>query len=287
MIQGGVVSNVVGRFVYRRTYAGPIQAVVFDWAGTTVDYGSCAPVRAFVEVFRGREVEITAAQARGPMGAAKRDHVRALMEQEDVAEQWTSAYGRPPCEDDVDAVYREFIPLQVEIAASSTELIPGTIETMEFLRERGVRVGSSSGYNREIMEKILLSAREQGYDPDSLVCPEDVPAGRPYPWMLYRCAMDLGAYPMSACVKVGDTILDLEEGLNAGAWTIGLAKSGNELGVNLAEANSLGPRELSARLGMIYDRMYRAGAHYVVDTIAEIPAALDAIEERLKRDELP
>jgi phosphonoacetaldehyde hydrolase len=261
--------------------------VIFDWAGTTVDYGSRAPVAAFVEAFWRRGIEITTAQARGPMGAAKRDHVRALFELDDVAGQWASVHDRSPSEDDVDAVYREFMPLQVESAASSAGLIPGTLETMGVLRKRGIRVGSSSGYNREIMDEILPVAREQGYEPDSLVCPEDVPAGRPHPWMMYRCATELEVYPMSACVKVGDTIPDIEEGLNAGAWSVGLAKSGNELGLKETEADALDPRDLSASLEAIYDRMYRAGAHYVVDTIAELPTALDSIEARLGRGERP
>ena len=276
-----------GRFVYQRSYAGPVRAVVLDWAGTTVDYGSRAPVAAFVEAFRRWGVEISAAQARGPMGAAKRDHVRTLFGREDVAEQWASMHGSFPSENDVDAVYREFMPLQIETAASSAGLIPATLETMEFLQEHGIRVGSSSGYSREIMDEILPVAREQGYAPDSLVCPEDVPAGRPHPWMMYRCVMDLEVYPMSACVKVGDTIPDVEEGLNAGAWTVGLAKSGNELGLKKADVDSLDPRELSERLKIIYDRMYRAGAHYVVDTVAELPSALDSIQVRLAAGERP
>jgi phosphonoacetaldehyde hydrolase len=137
------------------------------------------------------------------------------------------------------------------------------------------------------MAGILPAAQKQGYEPDSLVCPEDVPAGRPQPWMLYRSAMDLEVYPMSACVKVGDTVVDIEEGLNAGAWTIGLARSGSELGLSQEEAQALDPQELATRLEGIYDRMYRAGAHYVVDTIAEVPSVLDEIEPRLKRGEQP
>jgi phosphonoacetaldehyde hydrolase len=179
------------------------------------------------------------------------------------------------------------LPLQVKSAGSHAGLIPGTVETVGLLRERGVRIGSTSGYGREIMDRILPVAREQGYGPDSLVCPEDVPAGRPHPWMMYRCAMDLGVYPMSAVVKVGDTLTDIEEGLNAGAWTVGLAKTGNELGLTEEETEALDPRELAARLDGVYDRMYRAGAHRVVDTIAGVPAALDDVEERLGRGERP
>lgn len=202
-----------------------------------------------------------------------------------MSEEWLSVHGRPWTEEDVDAMYEEFVPLQGESAASHAP--SGTVETARTLRARGIKIGSCSGYNREIMAGILPAARKQGYEPDSLVCPEDVPAGRPYPWMLYRSAMDLEVYPMSACVKVGDTVVDIEEGLNAGAWTIGLARSGSELGLSEEETEALDPQELATRLEGIYDRMYRAGAHYVVDTIAEVPSVLDEIEPRLERGEQP
>lgn len=276
-----------GRFVYRRAYAGPVRAVILDWAGTTIDYGSRAPVAAFVEVFRRRGVEITPHQARGPMGTAKRDHIRALLSLEPVGEKWELVHGRSWNEADVDAMHEEFVPLEVERAASHARLIPGVVKTVAELRERGIKIGSCSGYDREIMAEILPAAREQGYKVDTLVCPEDVPAGRPHPWMMYRAAMDLRVYPMSACVKVGDTVPDIEEGLNAGAWTVGLAKSGNELGLSEEEVAALDAATLASSLGDIRERMLRAGAHHVADTIADLPDVLDSIEGRLERGERP
>lgn len=270
------------RFAYGRVYTGPVRAVVFDWAGTTVDYGSRAPVAAFAEVFRRRGVELTAGQIRGPMGTAKRDHILSLTGLEAVREAWTSANGSPPSEEDVDEMFGEFEPLLVESAAAHATLIPGTLETVAWCRERGIRVGSSSGYGRGIMGEILPLAREQGYKPDSLVCPEDVPAGRPYPWTMYKTAMDLDVYPMAAIVKIGDTVADVEEGLNAGAWTVGLAKSGNELGLDEDGVEALDGQTLAAKLEAVYDRLHRSGAHFVVDTIADVPGVLDEICARLR-----
>lgn len=274
-------------FVYRRTYAGPVRAVVFDWAGTTVDHGSRAPVAAFREVFRRRGVEVSDREARGPMGTAKRDHIRAMLSENGIGERWRAATGGAWTEEDVEALYAEFLPLEVERAASYAHLIPGTVETVAFCRGRGIKVGSSSGYAREIMAEILPAAREQGYEPDTLVCPEDVPAGRPRPWMMYRCAMDLGVYPMAACVKVGDTVADIEEGLNAGAWSVGVARSGNGLGLSEEEASALDADELAGRLAAARDLLYRAGAHYVVDSVAGVPKVISAIESRLERGERP
>ncbi|QIN81322.1 phosphonoacetaldehyde hydrolase [Rubrobacter tropicus] len=275
------------RFTYSRVYTGPVRAVVFDWAGTTVDYGSLAPVAAFAEVFRRRGVELSAGQIRGPMGTAKRDHILSLTRLEAVREAWISANGSSPSEDDVDEMFGEFEPLLVESAAAHAGLIPGTLETVAWCRERDIRVGSSSGYGRGILGEILPIARDQGYKPDTLVCPEDVPAGRPYPWAMYRAAMDLDVYPMAAIVKVGDTVADVEEGLNAGSWTVGLARSGNELGLGEDEVEALDGETLAAKLEAVYDRLRGAGAHYVVDTIADVPGALEDISARLRTGECP
>ena len=275
------------RYLYRRAYAGPILAVVFDWAGTTVDHGSLAPVAAFREVFRRRGVAVSDGEIRGPMGTAKKDHIQTMLADPAVRERWEAANGSASSKGDVDAMYEEFLPLEVESAALYARLIPGTLATVEASRERGIKVGSSSGYAREIMARILPVAREQGYEPDVLVCPEDVPAGRPHPWMMYENAMKLGVYPMAACVKVGDTVTDIEEGLNAGAWTVGLARTGNELGLSEEETAALEPEDLAARLEGIHGRMHRYGAHYVVGSIAEVPEVLEEIEARLQAGDGP
>ena len=75
-------------------YGKAIKAVILDWAGVTVDYGSCAPAQAFVEVFRRYGVEITTAEARGPMGRAKRDHIIEIASLARVSEVWNVVHGR-------------------------------------------------------------------------------------------------------------------------------------------------------------------------------------------------
>jgi len=133
----------------------------------------------------------------------------------------------------------------------------------------------------------MRCCRRRGYAPDSAICPSDMPAGRPASWMIYQNAAQLGVYPMPALVKVGDTLPDIEEGLNAGTWTIGLSRSGNELGLTERECRDLKPGALAARLTQIEQRLRQAGAHYVVETIADVPPILDAIEARLRQGEQP
>ncbi len=252
-----------------------IRAVIFDWAGTVVDYGSRAPVIAFVELFRRKGIDVTAAQARGPMGTPKKEHIRTLLALDTVAGQW------PTTEADVDALYAEFIPLQTSVIAGYADVIPGTREVMRELRSRVIRIGSTTGYAREMMRDLIPAAAAGGFDPDCTVCADEVPHGRPAPWMALRAAMLLEAYPIGACVKVGDTMANIAEGRNAGMWTVGITKTGNELGLSEAEVEALASGELTRRVSAAESRFRSAGAHYVIEEIAALPAVLDEIGGRL------
>ena len=252
-----------------------------------MDYGCYAPAVVFVEVYKRKDVPITIEEARVPMGAHKKVHIRKISQIESVAQRWQDAHGRNPDEDDVEAMFQEFIPLQLACLADYTDLIPGTLEAVADFRGRGLKIGSTTGYLREMMELLLKEATDRGYTPDTTVCASDVPEGRPEPWMCLQNAMNLGIYPMEAIVKVGDTLPDIEEGLNAGMWTIGLAKTGNEIGLNEGEIAALPQDVGEAKLVQAYQRMYQTGAHYVVDGIWDVPPILDLIDERLRHGERP
>ena len=274
-------------FKFRRHYHGGIQAVLLDWAGTTMDFGCMAPAVVFVEVFRRKGVPITMEEARAPMGAHKRVHIRKITEQDAVRARWAAKHGRPPDDSDVEAMFQDFVPLQVKCLSEYSKLIPGTLDTIRKLKRRGYKIGSTTGYTTEMMKVNLADAAKQGYKPDSTVCASDVPAGRPFPYMCLQNVINLGVSPVEACVKIDDTRPGIEEGLNAGMWTIGLAISGNEIGMPLKAWNKV-PKDDQARLrDAAYTRMYQSGAHYVVDAIGDIMPCLDDIEARLARGERP
>lgn len=292
---------------------GQLQAAILDWAGTTVDYGSLAPVLAFVEVFQRRGISLSQAEVRAPMGIDKRDHIRAILQMDRVKECWVERYGKVPDESDIAAMYGEFIPLQLDVLASHARPIPGTLEAVAKMRQMGLKIGSTTGYNREMMDILAPAAAHYGYQPDAIVCVSDlspqfgdvpeqfgdgpvpvvrgpVPivqghAGRPEPWMALLCAVQLRAYPMAAIVKVGDTVPDIEEGLNAGMWTIGLALTGNEIGLDEAAVKNLPATQLHRLLERARQRLLQAGAHYVVDGIWDVPPVLEEINTRLRAGE--
>jgi phosphonoacetaldehyde hydrolase len=274
-------------FVYRRSYRGPVKLVILDWAGTTMDYGCTAPAVVFVEVYRRHGVEISMEQARRPMGLHKREHIKAISQIDEVAQAWKKVHGRPVTEQDVDDMFIDFQPLQLACLADYADLIPGTLETVAALRERGIAIGSTTGYFTEAMELLKEEAARRGYAPDSSVCATQVPAGRPQPWMVLQNMFNTGIYPSEAVVKVGDTKPDIGEGLNAGVWTVGLAQTGNEMGLNLKEVEALDTKTRERKLAQAREGLARSGAHYVIDTIADLLPVIDAVDARLARGERP
>ena len=268
------------------TYAH-LKAVIFDWAGTVVDHGSRAPMRAFVDAFASLGVEISIAQARQPMGLPKRDHIAALLALPDVAAAWRQAQGDSPGEAAIDRAYEVFVPKNVAAVASHAELIPGVAETVKALRAGGLKIGSTTGYVREIMEQLTGPAAAQGFAPDSLVCAGDLPQGRPAPFNIYRTLLDLQVWPASACVKVDDTEPGIAEGINAGCWTVGIALTGNAVGLSREELDALPQPEIATLRAMATERLTAAGAHLVIDSVADLLPALAEFEGRLARGERP
>jgi phosphonoacetaldehyde hydrolase len=88
-------------------------------------------------------------------------------------------------------------------------------------------------------------------------------------------------------VKIGDTIPDIEEGLNAGMWTIALTVSGNGFGMTAEEVANLSPQTLEAKRSGIAAQMYQAGAHYVIDGVWDCMPVIQAINSRLAQGERP
>jgi phosphonoacetaldehyde hydrolase len=271
----------------RKTYTGRLQAVILDWAGTTVDYGSLAPVRVLQQVFADRGIRVSEDEARRDMGVLKRDHIRALLGYPRIRAAWEQQHRHVAGEPDVESLFADFIPRQMECLAQYSAPIPGVVESVRQLRDRGLKIGSTTGYTRPMLEILLRHAATQGYAPDCALCPDDVGAGRPLPWMLYENAVRMKVYPLEAIVKVGDTISDIEEGLNAGTWAVAVAQTGNMIGVTEEQWRDWPESERSTRLQDARSKLLAAGAHYVIDTMADFGQVIDRIEARLQAGERP
>ncbi|MFN7110935.1 MAG: phosphonoacetaldehyde hydrolase [Brevundimonas sp.] len=250
--------------------------VVFDWAGTMVDFGSRAPVLALMEAFAALDASITEEEARRDMGRAKADHVRALLDQPRIARAWQAAHGDTPDTAAVERIMGELQAPMIRLAEETADLIPGAAETTANLRRLGLKIGSCTGYTREMMQAILPRAADQAYAPDLVVCAHETPQGRPSPLMIYKACADLGVWPLSRVVKVDDAEAGVAEGRNAGCFTVGLAASGNMVGLTAQALADLGGDERAARLGEAAAKLRAAGADLVIDTVADLIPALEA-----------
>jgi phosphonoacetaldehyde hydrolase len=262
--------------------ADRLKALVLDWAGTTVDFGSLAPARTMQRLFSTRHIDLTEPEARRHMGLPKKEHIRGILSLPRIRDAWSQSHGSIPGTADVDQMYAEFIPLQFSCLADYSSVIPGVPEVVKSFRRRGLAIGSTTGYTREMLDLLLESSAQEGYSPDCSLTPGEVGSGRPHPFMMYECAVRLQVYPMAAIAKVGDTPADVQEGLNAGSWSIGVASTGNMIGLSLTEFNELSESERERRLVQARVELQDAGAHYVVDTLAEVGPVLDDIDERMR-----
>jgi phosphonoacetaldehyde hydrolase len=252
-----------------------VSAILLDWAGTTIDFGSLAPVQVFRQVFQSCGIEVTEPEARGPMGQAKIDHIRAMFRYDRIQLLWQERYGRPSTEEDVEDLYASFLPLQKQVLTSHAQVIPGIPEAIRVLRQRGLRIGSTTGYTRELMDVVEPLVAEQGYAPEVTICSDEVAAGRPAPWQNFRAAEGLGIYPMHRVLIVDDSVAGIQAGLQAGCWTVAVAGTGNAMGLNWDQYQSMDSTVRTAGLQRIAGQFTAAGAHLVLESAIDMPSLWD------------
>ena len=252
-----------------------IKCVIMDWAGTAVDYGCFAPVAAFIEAFAEKGLIIDVVQTRKPMGLPKIQHIRELLSMPEVNEQFATRYQRAWTEEDVVELNRLFEKHLFASLENYTDPIPGVIPTLEKLRAEGLKIGSTTGYTREMMNVVLPAAQAKGYRVDYCATPNLLPAGRPAPYMIFENLIKLGVDSLDAVVKVGDTIADIKEGGNAKVCSVGVVLGSNEMALTEAETKAMPAAELEARIADVKERMFAAGASYVILPMEELPALIE------------
>ncbi|KAK3752861.1 hypothetical protein RRG08_020959 [Elysia crispata] len=277
-------------FRFARSYMGPVKACILDWSGTTVDKYVLAPAVVFVEVFSKFGVPITMAESRQPMGLRKDLHIKTITEMPSVRKRWQEVHGKYPDQQDVDAMYTEFVPMQLKVLAQYSDLIPGCSEASKRLKyELGCQIGVTTGFCRNMVDIILPLAKKQGFAPDADVTGDEVMNGvRPKPFMLYRNLEMLDVKDIHAVVKVDDTVVGIGEALSAGCWAVGVARYSNYMDIDSLEAESmLDVMELEQRLHHSRSILSQGGAHYVIDSIADLPEVVASINQRLAKGEKP
>ena len=282
--------NIRADFVYRREYRGGVRGVVLDWSGTVADAYVIAPAVVFVDVFRKHGVEISMSEARGPMGLRKDLHIQKLTEDPAIRERWKEAHGKHPGDAEVAAMFADFVPMQLACLPEYAGLLPGAAEAAEKLRkDYGLKIGMSTGFTRAMVDVLLAETKKQGYHPDAAVAGDEVEHGaRPRPFMVYRNLDLLDLSPIQSVVKVDDTVSGVGEGLEAGCWSVGVSRYSNYMDIDsIAQEKALPAGEIERRHGLTREILRKSGAHYVIDSIADLPEVIDDVNHRLSRGEKP
>lgn len=264
-----------------------IEAIVFDWAGTTVDFGCQAPMNVFIQVFKEKEIVVSIEEVREPMGVNKWDHILELCQLESVKVQWEAKYGKYPEKEEIDELYGRFEPILFANLRSFAKPIDGVIEVVKKLRNQGIKIGSTSGYTKEMLDIVAEEAATHGYKPDIRITSEKVGKGRPFPYMCYENAIQLDINGMHKMIKVGDTLSDIDEGIQAGMWSVGVILGSSLLGFSEEEMNHIEQDTLLKRMDEAKTKFYEAGAHFVIRSIKELPELIEKINELLQQDIFP
>jgi phosphonoacetaldehyde hydrolase len=265
-----------------------IKAVIFDWAGTTIDYGCIAPLAVFLEIFSHYGIPITIEEASKPMGKLKKEHIAELLQMERIRKEYKSKFDKDPDNKTVEKFYLKFEASLLKILPDYTQPLPDVIETINKLKKNyDIKIGSTTGYTKEMMEIIIPIVEKKGYKPDYIITSSEVKQGRPYPWMIYHNAINLGVFPMECIIKIGDTISDIEEGRNAGCWTVGVIEGSSTLGLSFDEFTKLDPFQKEEMKAKTQEKYFKAHADFVINSFKEIPELIEKINERLRCNYYP
>ncbi len=276
-------------YVYSRSYRGKVKGVVLDWSGTTADAYVIAPAVVFVDVFRKHGVEVSMTEARGPMGLRKDLHIQAMTQVPEIRERWKGVHGKYPDQGDVDRMFADFVPMQLECLRNYTTLLPGVAETTQQLQKEGIKIGSSTGFVRSMVDILEEDAAKQGYRPDASVAGDEVEHGaRPKPFMVYRNLDLMDIHPIQSVVKMDDTVSGVGEALEAGCWGVGITRYSNYMDISTPEeAEQMSEQEIERRMAHTRDILRKAGAHYVIDDFPQLLDVIEDVNARLARGEKP
>jgi phosphonoacetaldehyde hydrolase len=264
-----------------------LKAIIFDWAGTVVDFGCLCPVGAFQAAFQEKGIALSAEDIRQFMGIHKREHILAILSLPAVVAGWQVMHGRSPDAQDVDSLYHLAERRMLETVAESATLTPGVADVLALAQKQSLKIGSTTGYTSPLMERLVPAAAERGYAPEFWIASDQVPQGRPWPWMIFKNMERLRVCPPSAVVKVGDTVADVDEANHAGVWSVSVVESSSLVGKSEADLAALPEKERHRITQRAAKKLADAGAHFVIKNLSELAATIEQIEKRLENGQLP
>lgn len=274
-------------------YNKSIKGLILDNSGTFVDPFVIAPAMAFVKVFKKFGIDISMEESRIPMGIKKDLHIKKLLEIPSIQNKWINNYYREPNDEDITNIYREYIPIQKKILPEYCNLLPKVVETVNMIKQKGIKIGSTTGFSREMLDCILENIKTTELTFDSTVAGDDLDnsnihiGSRPYPFMIYKNMEKLNISDINTIVKVDDTITGIQEGLNAGCWTIGITDYSSYMNIDsLNQWKNMSTLEKYNKKKYVRDKFKKeSNAHYIINEFDELIPVLEDINLRLNLGE--
>lgn len=267
--------------------------VMLDCSGTTMDRYVDAPAVVFYEVFKNYGLEISMQEAREPMGLRKDLHIKAITEIPSVRERFVEKFGREPNQADVDAMFAEFVPTQLDLIRDGNyhELLPGVANVVQDLQAQGIKIGVTTGFTRSMLDLLLEGGEKQEFHPDTSCAGDEVEQPRPLPFMVLKNLERMGVKnlvnAMRRTVKVDDTVSGAGEGAPM-CWRVAVSKWSNYVADSWDAVRNMSDAELAERELASKEKLIKeSGAHYVIDDLRDLPAVIEDINNRLAAGENP
>ncbi len=270
-----------------------VAYVMLDCSGTTMDRYVDAPAIVFVEVFKNYGLEISMPEARAPMGLRKDLHIKAITQIASVRERFVAKFRREPGQGDVDKMFADFVPTQLELLRKGNyhELLPGVGELVKGWQRDGIKIGVTTGFTRDMLDLLLAGAAKQGFVPDTAVAGDEVEMPRPTAYMVIKNLERLGVYnlehAMRRTIKVDDTVSGAGEGAPL-CWRVAVSRWSNYVADSWAAVRQMSADELATRERASKEKLIKeSGAHYVIDDLRDMPAVIADVNQRLASGENP
>jgi len=273
-----------------------IKACIFDLGGTIIDRYSLTPIIAFKNTFLNHKMILPNHLLLANMGMNKKDHIEHIVKHESIKNQWFKNKKKEIGDEEIEILYNDFKEIQKGYTVENMKIIPQTYRCITELRKRGIKIGVTTGSDKEQMDLVRdILERENIYLDNyvSSTCLGPNSLGRPNPSMIIENMYKLDIDDPKRVIKIDDTRVGIKEGLNAGCWTVGVSRWSANMNVfTMEEANKI-DNVLHSVTNNYSDSYYqlakkkitsksildRSGSHYVIETLSDLTKIVDEIND--------
>lgn len=258
-----------------------IKACIFDLGGTIIDKYSLTPLVSFRKAFLNKGIILDSDLIRKDMGLNKIDHIDQICSKPVVIKDWYKKYNRIINDEDKEDLYNQFLKIQKHETIENMKIIPETYNVIKKLRKRNIKIGSTTGFDKEQIERVKSILKSNGIELDSYVSSTclDKP-GRPFSYMIHENMNRLNISSPKNVIKLDDTKSGIREGINAGCWTIGVSRWSVYMNVNdYSEINNLSTDNLINKIENSKKTLQKSGPNMIINDLRELPKIIDDIND--------